>query len=278
MNTYETALQWRDLGVATIPILAHSKSPALDSWKKYQTELPTLRELRIWFENTNYGICVVTGWADLVVIDWDDALAYSQWLASLNGAYSLVARTYRVQTRRGVHLYFRCRDVQGWKGPRVDVKAAGGYVLAPPTIHPSGHQYMAIGAIENIQRITAIEDLLPDYRIEQNQCLDCQSSHRDIDPFDAAMREHECAGITAAEIKARVGWPDILPGIGDVGRRQVKILCPLHGETSPSFVIYPDGYAHCFGCDFHGDVIDAWGAMHNLTTAQAMTDLADRFL
>lgn len=31
--------------------------------------------------------------------------------------------------------------------------------------------------------------------------------------------------------------------------------CPFHPDTRPSFYVYPDGY-HCFGCGFHGSIID----------------------
>lgn len=33
-----------------------------------------------------------------------------------------------------------------------------------------------------------------------------------------------------------------------------KGCCPFHGEKSPSFYVYDDGY-HCFGCGAHGDAI-----------------------
>jgi DNA primase len=36
--------------------------------------------------------------------------------------------------------------------------------------------------------------------------------------------------------------------------RQWKACCPFHGEKTPSFYIYDDGY-HCFGCGAHGDAI-----------------------
>lgn len=275
-DTYETALKWHSLGVATIPILAHSKSPALEHWKPFMERLPTPRELRIWFANTGYGLAVITGWADIVVIDWDDHLAYSRWLASLNGAYSLVACTYQVKTRRGVHLYFRCPGVQCWRGPGVDVKAAGGYVLAPPTIHPSGHRYEALGDVGSIQAVQAITDLLPDYQAQPETPVQA-ITRRDLDPFDDAMRTIEHTGISVEEIKSRVSWSMILPGLLP-GRRYYKIKCPVHNESDPSFVIYRDGVAHCYGCGFHGDVIDVWATMNNLTIGEAMADLAERFL
>jgi DNA primase len=36
--------------------------------------------------------------------------------------------------------------------------------------------------------------------------------------------------------------------------KQWKGCCPFHGEKTPSFYVYEDGY-HCFGCGAHGDVI-----------------------
>lgn len=30
-----------------------------------------------------------------------------------------------------------------------------------------------------------------------------------------------------------------------------RILCPFHKEDTPSFVVYPDGQGHCFGCGAH---------------------------
>jgi hypothetical protein len=274
MNTHTTAHQWRDLGVATIPILARSKVPALDSWKPYQTRLPTDRELRTWFLNSGYGLAVITGWTDLVVVDWDDAWLYSAWLSGLNGQYSAVSRTYRVQTRRGWHLYFRCPNAQNWKGPGVDVKAAGGYVLAPPTIHPTGHRYAGVGEMGAIQAIGGLDYLLPGYAADDGQAV---ARHERVppDPFDDAMRAPQHVGLSAADIKARIHWPDIVPGL-TTRRGKLTACCPIHSEKSPSFVVYPDGYAHCYGCGFHGDVIDGWAAMHKLTTVEAMIELASR--
>ena len=35
--------------------------------------------------------------------------------------------------------------------------------------------------------------------------------------------------------------------------RTFKIRCPFHNERTPSFVIYPTGKFHCFGCGIHGN-------------------------
>lgn len=50
-----------------------------------------------------------------------------------------------VKSSRGRHLYFRCAgrvpSVAGRLGKGIDVKAAGGAITAPPSVHASGHVY-----------------------------------------------------------------------------------------------------------------------------------------
>lgn len=35
------------------------------------------------------------------------------------------------------------------------------------------------------------------------------------------------------------------------GHNLYNALCPVHHEKTPSFYLYPNGQAHCFGCGFH---------------------------
>lgn len=158
-----TAIEWQSIGVATIPVLWRSKSPALPHWKPYTTTLPREAELRAWFANSRYGIAVVCGWRGLVVVDFDDMTRYSAWLAGLQDDDALVVlRTYRVTTARGMHIYLFCDETQpAARGEGLDVKSRGGYVLAPPTIHPNGTQYTATSAITDIQRVASVKTLLP---------------------------------------------------------------------------------------------------------------------
>ncbi|HET6607229.1 MAG TPA: DNA primase [Rhodopila sp.] len=77
------------------------------------------------------------------------------------------------------------------------------------------------------------------------------------------------------ELRARV------PVAGIVGRRvqltrsgkQWKGCCPFHGEKTPSFYVYDDGY-HCFGCGAHGDVITFVMQSQGLGFMDAVTQLA----
>ena len=54
--------------------------------------------------------------------------------------------TVEVITARGRHIYFKCpqepvRNSAGRIGAHIDVRGDGGYVLCPPSIHPSGRHY-----------------------------------------------------------------------------------------------------------------------------------------
>jgi DNA primase len=55
--------------------------------------------------------------------------------------------------------------------------------------------------------------------------------------------------------------------------RNWKGCCPFHGEKTPSFYIYEDGY-HCFGCGAHGDAVSFAMQTQGLTFPDAVAQLA----
>ncbi|HVZ09641.1 DNA primase [Rhodopila sp.] len=77
------------------------------------------------------------------------------------------------------------------------------------------------------------------------------------------------------ELRARI------PPQSVIGRRvrlarsgkQWKGCCPFHGEKTPSFYVYEDGY-HCFGCGAHGDVISFVMQSQGLGFMEAVEQLA----
>ena len=50
--------------------------------------------------------------------------------------------------------------------------------------------------------------------------------------------------------------------------------CAFHQERTPSFTIYPENLAHCYGCGWHGDVIDLCAALDGLQAAEAARKLS----
>lgn len=147
MNTLlESALELRRSGFSVIPIQPGGKRP-LVPWAEYQSRAPTEEEIHQWWQkypNANVGI--VTGMVSgVVVIDLDPDKGGNE-----NGAkiYEQAPTDLIVKTGRGgYHLYYRYpEDVDHIPNrvgllPGVDVRADGGYVVAPPSAHSSGRLY-----------------------------------------------------------------------------------------------------------------------------------------
>jgi len=138
------ALAYRNQGFSVIPIRAGEKKPLI-AWEDYQTRRATEKEIDAWWTKwpeANVGI--VTGSVfGLVVIDLD-SLGAKERLKELLPDYDLSA-VPRSRTGRGWQLYFKHPGtlVQNRAGviPTLDVRGDGGYVVAPPSVHPNGKIY-----------------------------------------------------------------------------------------------------------------------------------------
>lgn len=151
MSLYSVARDLYDMGIMTIPIKPHSKQAAI-AWREYQTRPPILAELKRWFiGNNQLNIAVLVGnvSGNLVILDFDDPSTY--WEYSIN--------TYTVISSRGYHVYLRVDRMPDKTEHRqgLDVKSTG-YVLCPPSIHPSGTQYRALNNTE-IAEISSLEEV-----------------------------------------------------------------------------------------------------------------------
>jgi DNA primase len=61
------------------------------------------------------------------------------------------------------------------------------------------------------------------------------------------------AAVKAVQISAVVGQSMTLKRAG----REFVGCCPFHNDRTPSFTVNDDkGFAHCFGCGWHGDAAD----------------------
>ena len=79
---------------------------------------------------------------------------------------------------------------------------------------------------------------------------------------------------TAAEILPEVA--SRYTRLRRVGTRWVG-LCPFHQEKHPSFVIYPDGHFHCFGCGRHGGVAALVAEAEGISRREAARRIAEEF-
>lgn len=79
-----------------------------------------------------------------------------------------------------------------------------------------------------------------------------------------------------AAIKAGVVLSEVVGRYVELRRVNGELagLCPFHGERTPSFtVVDRKGFAHCFGCGWHGDVLDFLMAIERIDIAAAMERL-----
>jgi DNA primase len=78
-------------------------------------------------------------------------------------------------------------------------------------------------------------------------------------------------------VRERVPLVDFLEARGvelrNAGGGRLVALCPLHEERTSSFYTFPDGHCHCFGCGFHGDVVDLAAALTGQQLAEAARNL-----
>ncbi len=282
MTLLETALSWLDAGFSILPIMARGKRPSFDAlaatghdgWSVFRERQATDAEARVWFGGLQRNLAVVTGYGGLVVIDLDSLPAYRWWLGWRAQPGKEVS-TYRVRSARGMHLYFFCDEpVWSYRVGPVDIKARYGYVLIPPSVHPSGWVYQ--GAGEVVQRVATLAEVWP-IAPQQSETGSGLYARCGADPYEAATRAGEAPRArvskgTVARIKAAIRPEDLL-GL-ERAYRPVLVPCPLHADNHPSFCIYPSGKWYCFGENRGGDVIDLYAALHQVSNAQAIAALA----
>jgi len=263
------------LGVATIPIYARSKKPSV-RWREYQRRLPSTAEVQRWFRPGRVtNAAVVCGWRGLTIVDFDDLAGYVQWqawaIAQGETAREVAASTYRVRTSRGMHLYLfvedkpRCGHFQ-WG----DIKGVGGYVLIPPSVHPSGHIYSAVDDTAPILTVKSLEGVIPEAP-EPPAPRPAPLQHV------AAMSALWPATLVES-IKESTPILSFFPGaIPTGGKRWYVAHCPWHDDKHESLWIDVErGICGCYaGCTAKPlDVIGVYARLHGLDNKTAIREMA----
>jgi hypothetical protein len=144
---HQAALACMRLGWSVIPIRPRDKRPII-RWQRYQSIRADARQLEEWFGRGAYAnLGIVTGAISrLLVLDIDPMHGGSDSLERLEQAHGRLARTVEATTGSGGrHLYFAhpggiVRNRVGLANG-IDVRGDGGYVVAPPSVHPNGQHY-----------------------------------------------------------------------------------------------------------------------------------------
>ena len=141
-NTYVYATKYLRMGLSVIPLLQRDKKPAI-AWRVYQGRLPNERKLQEWFRKGDAGVGIVCGRVSggFTVLDFDSKDSFKKFFPKWT---ELLNATPVVETSRGLHVWLRSnKPCRSFKIPelQLDVKGEGGFVVAPPSIHPSGRVY-----------------------------------------------------------------------------------------------------------------------------------------
>lgn len=149
-------------GFSIIPIPFKEKG-AIIKWEQYQKKRATDGQIKSWFSQDKSNIAIICGEVsgNLLVVDCDSKdkwLEFKPLAEKKLGLDDLVNHTPVVKTGKGYHIYFRTpAPIKSAKFPRLDLKAEGGYVIAPPSVHPNGETYSFVNP--NIQDIFVIANL-----------------------------------------------------------------------------------------------------------------------
>jgi hypothetical protein len=141
----QSALQLAKRGMWVFPCRPHDKRPATTRGLKDATTNPEVIE-RWWRTQPSCNIGLATGAVSgVMVVDFDDVDAEAE-VRKLESENCELPSTVESLTARGRHLFFRwpereVRNSAGKLAPGVDIRGNGGYVVVPPSLHPSGKRY-----------------------------------------------------------------------------------------------------------------------------------------
>ena len=150
MTLKEWALEYAGMGLAVFPLRARNKTPATKNGCKDATT--DQKQIAAWWDrwpDANIGIATGSVSGGLVVIDLDrdeekgfDGYEVLREWEKQHG--QLPDTCQSITGRGGYHLLYRDtvehRNAQAvYEG--VDIRGEGGYIVAPPSIHPNGHAY-----------------------------------------------------------------------------------------------------------------------------------------
>ena len=145
MTVNELAAEYVDSGWSVLPVRPEEKRPYMTNWLQYTKTRAPKATVDNWFTNlTGAGVGVVTGRiSNMVVLDIEHDCPYP--IEDLLKRYptQMIARS----GGGGYHLFYQYPTSQSRVSNRVrifegaDLRADGGFIVLPPTMHPSGSRY-----------------------------------------------------------------------------------------------------------------------------------------
>lgn len=144
-TVHDFAITYTLNGFSVIPLKHKEKTPFLKSWLAYQQSPPTTDEIDYWFKNSARNIGIVTGAVSGIIVLDIDGPEGKEALQAIVGRYGDLPPTWISTTGKGMHYIFKHpnKPIRNSASRKlgIDFRADGGYIVAPPSIHPSGLVY-----------------------------------------------------------------------------------------------------------------------------------------
>jgi hypothetical protein len=144
LGTHALRLAQRELRV--FPCVERGKTPAIKDNLKVASVDNTV--IGVWWKSHGFNIGVATGPRSGVWVLDIDGEEGERTVRRLEAEHSALPPTVEAVTGKGRHLYFRWPDGETIRNsqlrfdlPGFEWRGEGGYVLAPPSVHPSGRVY-----------------------------------------------------------------------------------------------------------------------------------------
>lgn len=141
----EEALEYIDNGWSILPVKPEEKRPFMTNWLQYTKTRATKEMASSWFRNlSGAGVGAVTGRiSNIVVLDVESYCPTP--IEELLRRYptQLISKT----GSGGYHLFYQFPTNVAKVANRVkifegaDLRADGGFIVLPPTVHPNGNRY-----------------------------------------------------------------------------------------------------------------------------------------
>lgn len=251
------ALAYAARGWKVFPLRERDKKPITKTGFKEATNVRS-EVLRWWQMYPQANIGLATG-DPFDVLDIDGADGVPALQDVLGADYRHAGPVAR--TGKGAHLYFRAvkgaSNRAGLFGGKVDYRGTGGYVVAPPSVHPSGRVY----AWDADRGYSLDPPVLPP------ALLDSIAKRPALERKGIVLRLPTSGGTVrlVPDKSAKIALER--PSIFEVVEKRGGVItykgenaftnCFFHHDPGPSMALYPDDdHFHCFGCEAHGDSLN----------------------
>ena len=255
-NMLTWALRYAGLGWSVLPVAPGDKVPAVRGGRGVYDATRNPAQVRhLWTRWPRNNIGIAGGLpSGLLVLDVDPRNGGDETLGALERRFGRLPLSPRVLTPGGgQHLYFRHPDeflrTRATLGDGLDVKGNGGFVVAPPSIHPNGARYVwDVGALPSETPVSDppgwLLELLTKGKAAPPRALAPEGSARETF-LGAAFASLGWLGqdLDGGKVAARCPWAELHSDGRGAGDDSSTVLFP--GSALSKLGAFKCSHAHC---------------------------------